>query len=190
MNSLVQHECRCPSNPNRKAFDNVTKYVVENIKGQTKETCEQIKNQALKLVGHKGYWKDKKGTFSEKNHSESSKKKCSESTKEYISKSGAPGVRFSIEACSYIDKLNADQNFNFQHALNGGEIKIGRYHVDGYDKNRNIVFEYDEPKHYKDVDKNILSDYDIKRQNEIINKLHCSFMRYNSKLNLLYTINN
>ena len=35
-------------------------------------------------------------------------------------------------------------------------------------KKKNIVVEYDEKKHYVDVDNNILKDKDIKRQTEII----------------------
>ena len=31
-----------------------------------------------------------------------------------------------------------------QHALNGGEVRIGNYWVDGYDKENKIIFEYDE----------------------------------------------
>ena len=53
---------------------------------------------------------------------------------------------------------------------------------------KNIVFEYDEPKHYKDVYNNILSDKDIIRQNNIINKLHCQFWRYNERLDKLYQV--
>ena len=63
------------------------------------------------------------------------------------------------------------------------------YWLDGYDKNLNIVFEYDEPKHYIDKTNNILRDYDIKRQNQIIKKLQCEFWRYNEYLDLLYKVN-
>ena len=63
------------------------------------------------------------------------------------------------------------------------------YWLDGYDKNLNIVFEYDEPKHYIDKENNILRDYDIKHQTRIIEKLKCEFWRYNEYLNLLYRVN-
>ena len=76
-----------------------------------------------------------------------------------------------------------------QHAENGGEITCGGYFLDGYDSKRNIVFEYDEPKHYVDIDNNILSDKDIERQNFIIEKLDCDFYRYNEALNLFYKVN-
>ena len=75
-----------------------------------------------------------------------------------------------------------------QHAENGGEHKVCGYFVDGYDKELNIVFEYDESRHYKDKINNILNDRDIQRQQNIINELHCEFWRYNEYLDLLYKI--
>lgn len=94
--------------------------------------------------------------------------------------------RVNNNACNYIDQLNKEYNWNLQHGLNGGEIHIGPYSLDGYDKELNIVFEYDEPHHYKDVEHNILMDRDISRMQYIKEQLHCKFYRYNEKLNLLY----
>ena len=95
---------------------------------------------------------------------------------------------YNKKGCEYIDKLNEEKGWHLQHALNGGEIEVGGYFLDGYDEKNNIVFEYDEPKHYKDVYNNILKDKDIERQNYIIQKLHCDFYRYNEKINLLYEV--
>lgn len=99
-------------------------------------------------------------------------------------------ANYSITGCEYIDKLNEQKGWHLQHALNGGEVIIAGYYVDGYDKENNIVFEYDEPRHYEDVYNNILKDKDIERQNYIIQKLHCKFYRYNERLNLLYEVTN
>lgn len=96
---------------------------------------------------------------------------------------------YAKRACKYIDKLNEEKHWNLQHAENGGEVNCLGYWLDGYDKELNIVFEYDEPKHYKDVINNILKDKDIQRQNNIINKLNCQFWRYNEYLDLLYKVN-
>ena len=42
-NSLAQHEVRCKLNPNRKNYDSLSKYSVENIKGTTYETNPVVK---------------------------------------------------------------------------------------------------------------------------------------------------
>lgn len=63
------------------------------------------------------------------------------------------------------------------------------YWLDAYDKEQNIVVEYDEPRHYIDIENNILCEKDLKRQQEIINHLHCEFWRYNESMDLLYKIN-
>jgi len=73
-----------------------------------------------------------------------------------------------------------------QHALNGGEITVGPYYLDGYDKELNMAFEYDEPAHYVDVHNNILTERDKSRMQYIKEQLHCKFVRYNEQLNLLY----
>ena len=52
----------------------------------------------------------------------------------------------------------------------------------------NIAFEYDERRHYKDVQSNILTDKDIKRQQYIMNKLGCRFFRYNEEIDKLYEV--
>ena len=95
---------------------------------------------------------------------------------------------YNVKACRYIDELNKKFGWNLQHAENGGEIRIVRYFPDGYDKKLNIVFEYDEPGHYKDVENNILNEYDIERQKYIIEKLNCKFYRYNEQLDKFYEI--
>lgn len=94
--------------------------------------------------------------------------------------------RVNTAGCAYIDELNKKYNWHLQHGLNGGEIHVGPYSVDGYDKELNIVFEYDEPRHYVDVMNNILTERDLNRMQYIKEQLHCRFFRYNEKLNLLY----
>ena len=124
-----------------------------------------------------------------KHHTEESKQKTRESTIKYIKNLfGNFRTRYNKSACKYIDKLNKENHWNLQHAENGGEFQINGYFVDGYDKDLNIVFEYDEPKHYKDIQNNILIEKDIQRQNNIIKSLHCEFWRYNESLNLLYKV--
>lgn len=89
-------------------------------------------------------------------------------------------------ACRYIDKLNADRGWNLQHAENGGEVEICGYLVDGYDKDRNIVFEYDERQHFTIGGKLRLRD--LRRQKDIINHIGCRFYRYNSLTKTFYKV--
>jgi hypothetical protein len=90
-------------------------------------------------------------------------------------------------ACKFIDMLNEKNNWNLKHAKNNNaEEMILWYYPDGYDKERNIVFEYDEPHHYyKDGS---LKNKDIKRQMEIIKHINCKFIRYNERDKKLYEI--
>lgn len=76
-----------------------------------------------------------------------------------------------------------------QHALNGGEVRIGNYWVDGYDKINKIIFEYDERKHYI-TGTNILKQKDINRQNKILSLLgdDWTLYRYNENLNIFYKV--
>lgn len=84
---------------------------------------------------------------------------------------------YNPDACKLIDEYGKENNYNFQHAENGGEFHIKKlgYWVDGYDKKKNIVIEIDEASHF-DTDGN-LKEKDIKRQKEIMNFLGCEFIR-------------
>lgn len=125
-------------------------------------------------------WKGRK-------HTEESKEKTRLSTLKYLEQTaGDVQARYSIKGCRYIDDLNNKFGWNLQHAENGGEVSMFGYFFDGYDKERNIVFEYDEPYHYADVENNILKEKDIERQNYIIKQLNCEFYRYNEKLDKFY----
>jgi hypothetical protein len=79
-------------------------------------------------------------------------------------------------ACNRIDEYGYKNGYNFQHAENGGEYFIEHlgYYVDGYDKEQNVVIEYDERHHFKHGK---LRQNDIKRQKEIEEYLKCKFIR-------------
>jgi hypothetical protein len=84
-------------------------------------------------------------------------------------------------ACDYMDKITS---FSFIHARNSkDEYEFRGYFADGYDKNKNIWFEYDESYHYKKD--GILKNKDINRMYEIIQYLGCRFIRYNEHTKLL-----
>lgn len=158
-------------------WENKTDTEIKEIYNKRKETIRKKYNNG-----------ELKPSFLNKHHTEEFKDKLrSIRSAKYQEKGGR--MNFSEKACNYMNSLNEKYNWNLQHALNGGEILCLGYWLDGYDKDLNIVFEYDEPKHYKDIENNILRDIDIKRQNKIIKELHCRFFRYNEYLNLFYEIN-
>lgn len=116
---------------------------------------------------------------------------CSEETKEkfrnlrlnQIESLGYKGPAYNKNACLFIDSVNQLLGLNLQHALNGGEIKVAGYSLDGYDKDRNVVLEYDEYYHRCPTKKTA----DIQRQNRIIAKINpCLFLRFDEKSNRLY----
>ena len=86
-------------------------------------------------------------------------------------------IGFNPSACKYFDILNETNGWNLQHAMNGGEKRILCYFVDAFDKDRNIVIEYDEPHHFTWNGK--LCRADIVRMNDIISHTGCKFLRYN-----------
>lgn len=92
--------------------------------------------------------------------------------------------RASIIACNFIEEFGKNNGYNFKHALNGGEFYIKElgYFVDGYDSEKNVVFEYDEKHHFNKISEN-LKEKDVKRMNEIKQKLNCLFIRYNTLKN-------
>jgi len=92
---------------------------------------------------------------------------------------------YNSHACEFIDEYGKKSGYNFQHALNGGEIIISGYCLDGYDKEKNIVFEYDEPKHNApSVKKN-----DRVREQRIIEKIKpVMFIRYDEENKVLYDV--
>lgn len=97
-------------------------------------------------------------------------------------------ANYSKKACQYIDKLNNLYGWNLQHALNGGEIIVKGYYLDGYDTKLNIVFEYDEKDHYTDVNNSILRVKDQERQYIIMKHLGCRLFRYNETIDKLYEV--
>ena len=95
---------------------------------------------------------------------------------------------FSTKACEYLDGLNKERGWELEHALRVGEFRIKElgYWLDGYDRKRNIVVEYDEPFHYKKDGS--LKEKDVLKSEEVKKYLGCKFYRYNEKKNLLYEV--
>jgi hypothetical protein len=85
---------------------------------------------------------------------------------------------YNPNACKIIDEYGKANGYNFRHAENGGEYKVLRYSLDGYDKEKNVVIEYDEKHHFSD---GYLVDKDVRRMNDIICHLKCKFLRLNER---------
>lgn len=190
---LSIHEKACELNPdkvkcpNRKG--NGGKRNGHNIwnKGKTMLDDERILKQAK---ARRKSLESGKFTVMGKTHTEATKRVLREKMITYIKNTGNGefGEHFSEKGCKYIDFLNEKNGWNLIHAKNGGEKEVCGYFLDGYDEKLNIAFEYDEPRHYKDVYNNILCERDIKRQKEIIAELGCDFYRYNEKIDKLYMV--
>lgn len=191
INSLKQHEIRCGSNPNKiknsfSSFNESIKNGEINVwnKGLTAKDSESVAKHSKSLsVYYETHNGPNKGTIM----SSEQKENIRLGTINYIkSLKGDCKPRYNKKACSYINKLNEENKWNLQHAENGGEIEVGGYFLDGYDKKLNIVLEYNERKHYIDPFNNILTDKDIERNNYIKECLDCKFYIYNEFTNTLY----
>ena len=155
-----------------------------------KFTDETKIKMSVKLVGNKhtlGYKHTEitKEKFRRKTISDKTREILRKRRWEQIERLGVKNANFNPKACQFIDNLNKERGWNLQHALNGGEVKISWYSVDGYDKERNIVFEYDEKSHnsfrYKQKD--------LVRQKRIVEKVNPSlFIRYDEDTDILYEV--
>lgn len=135
-----------------------------------KRHTEEVKQFISKL--NKGN-KSKSGQTT----SDATRGKMREAAVKRISKYGIHSRNFNPNGCKFMDSIRTE--YEFQHALNGGEFSHAGYFADGYDKSKNVWFEYDEPHHF-DFDGNLLKK-DIDRMNIIKESLGCKVLRYNEK---------
>jgi hypothetical protein len=116
-------------------------------------------------------------------YSDESKQKMREAVVRRIQKYGIRTRNYNPKACQFIESFGNQNGYKFQHAMNGGEYSCAGYLVDGYDKDKNVIFEYDEPFHNTPSYK--LKD--VKRQQKIIDTIHPhTFIRYDEKNNRVY----
>jgi hypothetical protein len=119
-------------------------------------------------------------------YSDDTRNKMRNSRIEYLKRTNSYYYpNFNLNACCYFDKLNLEMGWNGIHAKNGGEYEIGngKYFLDFYDVDRNIVVEYDEPHHY--LSGGSLRNKDVHRMKDIKRSLQCRFYRYNVHQNKL-----
>jgi hypothetical protein len=157
------HLKSCEQHPNKN-------YHLDSIKRQVDTYKSRINNGII--VPH----------FIGKQHSLKTKQLLREKACNYLKTINPTPCRYNKKSINYFDMLSKQMGWNLQHAENSGEFYTGiGYFVDAYDKDLNIVVEYDEPAHYIDVYNNILKEKDIYRMNLIIKHLNCEFYRYNEK---------
>ena len=135
-------------------------------KKHSNETKNKMKVNHFDVIGENN-------PMFEKKHTENTKQKMREIMVERVKKYNIHSRNFNPIACKIIDEYGKENGYNFQHALNGGEYSCAGYLVDGYDKEKNVVIEIDEPHHNKPSQK----EKDILRQRLIKDKLHCKFIR-------------
>jgi len=116
--------------------------------------------------------------FKGRKHNEDTKRKLRlNMIKRIESRRGQISPNYNFEACKIIDNYGKINGYDFRHAENGGEFHIKElgYWVDGYDKEKNVVIEVDEPHHF-DMNGE-LKKQDVNRQKVIEEHLHCNFIR-------------
>lgn len=85
LNSQRQHEVRCSKNPERKDYNKLGQYVQRVRSGQTKYTCDEVKQQSEKLraLYRSGeltpYQLGRPGTFLGRHHTDECKRKIGDS---------------------------------------------------------------------------------------------------------------
>jgi len=91
-------------------------------------------------------------------------------------------VAYNPNSIPIIENYGKENGYNFIHAENGGEYQIPNttFFVDGYDKENNIVIEFDEKYHYWESHKN----KDRQRQDMIGQLLKCKFIRIDQNNNI------
>ena len=113
-------------------------------------------------------------------------KECREKMKvsaiERIKKYGGVSA-FNKTACLFIEDYGKQHGYVFQHALNGGEVWLDGFCMDGYDKQKQIAFEYDEPRHEHGKCKFL----DLGRTKKLFQSGNVTeIIRYSQKYNKLY----
>lgn len=122
---------------------------------------------------------EKQNPFHGKTHSEETRKRMRISALKRISEIG--GVNVGKKENDYFASLEKETGWDgVFHGKSGHQFVLWElgYSVDYYEPTKNIVVEYDEPRHYRC---GALLEKDVKRMNTIKNHLRCKFFRYREK---------
>jgi hypothetical protein len=86
---------------------------------------------------------------------------------------GWTAPNYNKKACELFEEINQVMGWNGQHAERGGEVRMLGYFLDYYEPTRNVVIEYDEPRHEIPS----VKAKDSLKQKEITELLNCQFIR-------------
>lgn len=91
-------------------------------------------------------------------------------------------VAYNPSSIPIIERFGKKNGYSFQHAENGGEYQVPNttFFVDGYDKENNVVIEYDEKYHLSENQRK----KDQQRQDMIGQILKCRFVRIDTDNNV------
>lgn len=149
--------------------------IAQNMGGPDTINISQIGEYKInrRVGGGKNQAKESNGMWGKK-HSEETKTKIRIKRTSRFNTTGI-SPRINPIACKVIDEYGKQMGYEFQHGMNGGEYYIEElgYYVDGYDSINNVVVEYDELYHQQPKQKEL----DSIRQQQIIEKLNCKFVR-------------
>lgn len=185
---IVELQRKCPTCCINITYKVYKSYWSAEDKKSLCRSCSKIGNYGRKGQKNTEEHKQKVGNKHRgKKTSESAKCKMREAALRRIKSNNIrPYTNYNPVACKYFHELNIQNNWNLQHALNGGEIQVIGYSLDAYDKENNIVVEYDEPLHEKPS----IKTRDIIRQQKIIEHLNCKFYRYSEKFQTFKLVSN
>ena len=110
----------------------------------------------------------KYGAMLGKHHSDESRKKIARGVRKY--RLGKVTPAYNPIACRLIEEYGKKHGYHFQHAENGGEVRVIGYSLDGYDAEKNVVIEVYELRHKYTM------EHDEQRKKEIINEIGCKFI--------------
>ena len=181
----IRHKCVCQScsKLGRECSEEQRKLLSQILTGRTitwgdeiskalkgrHDTPETIKRKQIAMKG-------KKNPFYGHKHTAKTKRKIRLKAIKRLQERCGGGAcpTYNPTACQIITEYGRQNEYNFQHAMNGGEFYIKElgYWVDGYDKKKNVVIEYYENDHRR-TNKKIR---DVQRMNEIVETLGCKFI--------------
>lgn len=154
-----------------------TSYYEVWVEKYGKDEADRMNKEVSKL---KARSKEKNGNYRRKKRPEEIER-MKKSAIERVIRQGTC-VAYNVSSIPIIENFGKENGYYFQHAENGGEYQIPNttFFVDGYDKENNVVIEFDEKYHFSENQKK----KDLERQDMIGHLLKCKFIRIDEHMNV------